>query len=115
LAQALSSDDERAVRLARVVCSELIPDPVTELDAVYMGGVAWRDDDALGSRVHLLMRLLPYAAPRVPLHEGLCVLSARALPCVERCLAHGRDAIVRAAHVAIVAVFRTHASVHDGW
>ena len=40
--------------------------------------------------------------------DGAEVLAARVLPCVERCLAHGRDALVRAAHVAAVAIFRSH-------
>ena len=36
------------------------------------------------------------------------MLADRVMPCVERCLAHGRDALVRAAHVAAVAIFRSH-------
>lgn len=124
VANALASDDLRSARLARATCGTLFPDPVTELDAIFGGGVAWSDDDALGSRTHLLLRLVPYAAPRlaeVPTggadlggadlgvaEDGAEVLAARVLPCVERCLAHGRDALVRAAHVAAVAIFRSH-------
>ena len=124
VANALASDDDvRSARLARATCESLFPDPVAELDAVCGGGVAWSDDDALGSRTHLLLRLVPYAAARLAedsggadptggaewgAEEGARVLAARVLPCVERCLAHGRDALVRAAHVAAVAIFRSH-------
>ena len=122
VANALASDDVRSARLARATCESLFPDPVAELDAICGGGVAWSDDDALGSRAHLLLRLVPYAAPRLAgpggadpggadpggAEEGALVLADRVMPCVERCLAHGRDALVRAAHVAAVAIFRSH-------
>ena len=117
VANALASDDARSARLARATCESLFPDPVAELDAICGGGVAWSDDDALGSRAHLLLRLVPYAAPRLAgpggadpggAEEGASVLADRVMPCVERCLAHGRDALVRAAHVAAVAIFRSH-------
>ena len=122
VANALASDDARSARLARATCETLFPDPVAELDAICGGGVAWSDDDALGSRAHLLLRLVPYAAPRLAgpggadpgvadpggAEEGASVLADRVMPCVERCLAHGRDALVRAAHVAAVAIFRSH-------
>ena len=60
VANALASDDARSARLAWATCGTLFPDPVAELDAVCGGGVAWSDDDALGSRAHLLLRLVPY-------------------------------------------------------
>lgn len=99
--------------------------------------MAWRDDDVFGTRLHLLLRLLPYAAPRIdrsvdrplllPGHQAAAAadtpddyrqLSAssplvmRALPAALRCMRHPRSAIVRAAHVAHVAVFRTHPALH---
>ena len=64
--------------------------------------VAWRDDVVFGTRVHLLLRLFPYAAGNVP----ATILRLRAMPCANRCLAHPRAAVVRAAHVAHVAAFR---------
>jgi hypothetical protein len=64
----------------------------------------------LGTRLHLLLRLLPYAAPRVA--DPLSSLAFRALPTASRCLHHPRNAISRAAHVAHVAVFRAHPSLH---
>ena len=108
VANALASDDARSARLARATCESLFPDPVAELNAICGGGVAWSDDDALGSRAHLLLRLVPYAAPRLAgpggadpgdadpggAEEGASVLADRVMPCVERCLAHGRDALV---------------------
>ena len=64
--------------------------------------MAWRDDVVFGTRVHLLLRLFPYAAGNVP----ATILRLRAMPCANRCLAHPRAAVVRAAHVAHVAAFR---------
>ena len=64
--------------------------------------MAWRDDVVFGTRVHLLLRLFPYAAGNVP----TTILRLRAMPCANRCLAHPRAAVVRAAHVAHVAAFR---------
>lgn len=101
------------------------------------GGVAWRDDEVFGTRLHLLLRLLPYAAPRIGRTVGpdphppqahaaptttssssfecaaASLLTLRALPAALRCLHHPRAAVVRAAHVAHVAVFRAHPALHD--
>ena len=72
VANALASDDDvRSARLARATCESLFPDPVAELDAVCGRGVAWSDDDALGSRTHLLLRLVPYAAARLAEDSGV--------------------------------------------
>ena len=50
--------------------------------------------------VHLRLRLFPYAAGNVP----ATILRRRATPCENRCLAHPRAAVVRAARGAHVAV-----------
>ena len=162
IAAAMSADHPvaRAARLAFV--AEAFPDE-RELDAPVTGttmetgtttgmgsgrvdeaskntvGVAWRDDDVFGTRLHLLLRLLPFAAPGpIPFGGGgggdrpedepsrrrfasvsgsefaSCSLS-RAMPTALRCVGHPRAAIARAAHVAHVGAFRTHPETHEVW
>lgn len=101
-------------------------------------GVAWRDDDVFGTRLHLLLRLFPFAAPgpdslgdgggerlgdessRRRFGNGYGSASrgsalSRAMPAALRCVGHPRAAIARAAHVAHVAAFRSHAELHEVW
>ena len=152
IANAMSADHPvaRAARLAFV--AEAFPDE-RELDMPVAGtmtgtgpgrvddasvrdvGVAWRDDDVFGTRLHLLLRLLPFAAAG-PVHlgdngggdrtedepsrrrfasgSGSGSLS-RAMPTALRCVGHPRAAIARAAHVAHVAAFRSHPETHEVW
>lgn len=74
-----------------------------------LAGPAWQDDELLSSRVHLALRLLPFAVSRF----SAKIILERVIPYVRQCCDFSSHHIVKAAHVAHVAIFHAHPELNN--
>ena len=66
-----------------------------------LAGDAWRGDKILGARMHLILRLLPFALSKFTTPR----IIVDVCPYVRRCCDHEAKHVVKAAHVAYVGIF----------
>lgn len=74
-----------------------------------LAGPSWQDDEMLSSRVHLALRLLPFAVSRF----SVKTIIDRVIPYVRQCCEFSLHHVVKAAHVAYVAIFHAHPELNE--
>jgi hypothetical protein len=72
-------------------------------------GDLWRSDKILGARIHLVLRLLPFALSKF---TTSCII-ADVCPYLRRCCDHEAKHVVKAAHVAYVSVFHARSELNE--